>query len=216
MRLHKNSLTEDAYLLATFRIDDDHSDLTVENGLRTYADAMPAQLDNYVSVLSYGINPIDRTTLERLHDADELRRAVALGACAGALIAEYAYQPYEMTASAIVNAPVEIPLEDIDDPVEKHRIIGGVLMELGARGLELAGEDVGAWLEAREDNLVPDVRLRHMFRTSAGLIFFMAETRYARHLEHEDNKRMKDIETAVASAHDIDWDEQFIEQFGAD
>ena len=216
MGLHKNSLTEDAYLLATFRIDDDHSDLSVENGLLTYASTMPAQLKNYINVLSHGINPIDRTTLERVHDVDELRRAVMLGACAGALIAEYAYQPYEMTASAIVNAPVEIPLEDIEDPVEKHRIIGGVFIELGARGLELAGEEVGAWLEAREDTLVTDARLRHMFRTSAGIIFFMAETRYARHLEHEDNKRMRDVETAVASAHDIDWDEQFIEQFGAD
>jgi len=216
MRLHKNSLTEDAYLLATFRIDDDHSDLTVENGLRTYADTMPAQLDSYISVLSHGINPIDRTTLERLHDADELRRAVALGACAGALIAEYAYQPYEMTASAVVNAPVEIPLDDIEDPVEKHRIIGGVLMEVGARGLELAGGDVGAWLEAREDNLVPNARLRHMFRTSAGLIFFMAETTYSRHLEKEDKRKLRPLEAAVEGAHDIDWDEQFIEQFGAD
>lgn len=89
-------------------------------------------------------------------------------------------------------------------------------MEVGARGLELAGGDVGAWLEAREDNLVPNARLRHMFRTSAGLIFFMAETTYSRHLEKEDKRKLRPLEAAVEGAHDIDWDEQFIEQFGAD
>lgn len=151
-------------------------------------------------VMAHGVNIVDGITFQRTFEPRELRSVMTLGGCAGILIAQTAYEPLEMTPAEIFSSTIDVEVSEAKDAIDSHHIIARSLIEMGARGIDLAGDETDTWLEERETHLVPDVRMQRLFRTSAGIVFWMAGKAYARQLERDKMQSLREMQAAVDSA----------------
>ena len=158
-------------------------------------------------------NPYDSESKSFTYDTGQMRTAFALGGCAGLLLSRVAYEPYILHPSFVLSQGVHIahPHPSLPEST-RAKMYARSLFELGSRGLEMAGQQVEQWLGEQASIAAPSAHVEHAYLTSAGISIVLTGQAFRAAKQRDFSRGREELTRAVATFHDVDWDERFREE----